>query len=323
MSRARRLIVAASIVLALGLALWGVLTVLTGHDARARIESLEAQRQSAETGEGLVEYAVAGDGPPLLVVHGAGGGFDQGLLFADAFVGEGYRSIAPSRFGYLGSPLPDDASTEAQADAFDALLDHLGLDRVHVMGVSGGAPPALQLASRHPERVSGLVLVSPAPFTPHGAPDGERPIPAWLYEALFGSDTVYWTLSKLAPSRLREAFDARAELLAGLPDEERRRVDRLVASFLPASRRIEGIGNEAAAIAPDASYSLEDITAPTLIVHARDDRINPFAIGVDLSQRIANAEFVEIERGGHLLLGHHEEIRDRVRTFLDGISALE
>lgn len=323
MSRARRFIVAASIVLALGLAVWGLLTVLAGHDVRTRIESLDAQRQSAETGEGLVEYAVAGDGPPLLVVHGAGGGFDQGLLFAEAFVGKGYRAIAPSRFGYLGSPLPTDASTSAQADTFAAFLDHFGLDRVHVMGVSGGAPPALQLASRHPERVNSLVLVSPAAFTPHDAPDGERPIPAWVYEALFGSDTVYWTLSRLAPGRLREAYDARAELLVGLPDEERRRVDRIVESFLPASRRIEGIGNEGAAIAPDAAYAIEDITVPTLIVHARDDRINPFAIGIDLSRRIANAQFLEIESGGHLLLGNHEEIRDRVRRFLVRISASE
>ncbi|MBO6635744.1 MAG: alpha/beta hydrolase [Parvibaculum sp.] len=323
MSRARRLILSVGIILTLGLAIWGMVTVLAGHDVRARIENMEAQRKFAETGEGLVEYAVTGEGPPLLVIHGAGGGFDQGQLFAEAFIGEGYRRIAPSRFGYLGSPLPDNASTSAQADAFAALMDDLGLDRVHILAVSGGVPPALQLASRHPERVSGLVLLSPAPFTPHGAPDGERPIPAWVYEALFGSDTVYWTLSKLAPSRLREAFDARAELLVGLSNEERHRVDRIVESFLPASRRIEGIGNEVAAIAPDARYALEDIAAPALIVHARDDRINPFAIGVDLSQRIENAQFLEIERGGHLLLGHHEEIRGRVRTFLDGISTPE
>ncbi|RVT81657.1 alpha/beta hydrolase [Rhodobacteraceae bacterium CCMM004] len=321
--RPRRPAAALGVVVALGLVLWAVLTGLAGRDVRARLDVIDAQRQFGDTGAGLVEYAVAGDGPPILVIHGAGGGFDQGLIFAEAFVGDGYRWIAPSRFGYLGSPLPEDASTSAQADAFAALADHLGHDRVHVLGVSGGAPPALQLAARHPERVGSLMLISPAPFTPHGAPDGARSIPSWLYEALFGSDTVYWGLSKLAPGRLREAFDARPDLLADVPEEERRRVDRIVASFLPASHRVDGIRNEGAAIAPDASYPLQNITAPTLIVHARDDRINPFAIGDDLSRKIAKAEILEIPRGGHLLLGHHADIRSHVRAFLGGISVSE
>ncbi|WP_430449677.1 alpha/beta fold hydrolase [Rhodophyticola sp.] len=323
MSRKRLLIVSVGTLVALGVAFWATLTVLAGHDVRARIESIEAQQKFTDTGNGPVEYAVVGEGPPVLVIHGAGGGFDQGLLFAQTFIGEGYRWIAPSRFGYLGSPLPEDASTPVQADAFAALLDHLGHERVLVLAVSGGAPPALQFASRHTERVSGLVLISPAPFTPHGALDGERPVPPWIYEALFGSDTVYWTLSKLAPGRLREAFDARPDLLDGLSDEELRRVDRIVTSFLPASRRIEGIGNEVAAIDPDTSYPLEDITVPTLIVHARDDRINPFAIGIGLSRQIGNSELILFDRGGHLHLGHHDEIRSRVRAFLDGLSSPE
>lgn len=97
--------------------LWSALNVLASRDVRAKIESFEAQRQIAETRHGPLEYASRGKGPPVLVVHGAGGGFDQGLLFSKAFGGGGYRWIAPSRFGCLGSPLPEDASTAAQADA--------------------------------------------------------------------------------------------------------------------------------------------------------------------------------------------------------------
>ncbi len=54
-------------------------------------------------------------GPPLLMVHGSGGGFDQGLDFARTLVPDGYRVIVPSRFGYLRTPLPADASPMAQA----------------------------------------------------------------------------------------------------------------------------------------------------------------------------------------------------------------
>ena len=54
------------------------------------------------------------------------GGFDQGLELGDGLVRAGFRLIAPSRFGYLRTPLPADASAEAQADAHASLLDALG-----------------------------------------------------------------------------------------------------------------------------------------------------------------------------------------------------
>ena len=51
-----------------------------------------------------------GDGPPVLIVHDAGGGHDQGLDFAAPLVDSGFRAIAMSRFGYLRTPIPTDAS---------------------------------------------------------------------------------------------------------------------------------------------------------------------------------------------------------------------
>ena len=58
----------------------------------------------AQTPRGSIEYAEAGNGPPLLVVHGAGGGYDQGLEFGEPLARHGFRVIAMSRFGYLGTP---------------------------------------------------------------------------------------------------------------------------------------------------------------------------------------------------------------------------
>ena len=58
---------------------------------------------------GQIEYTSSGDGPPVLVVHGAGGGFDQGMAFAQPLVAQGFRVVAMSRFGYLNTPLPADA----------------------------------------------------------------------------------------------------------------------------------------------------------------------------------------------------------------------
>lgn len=308
--------VAGLAVVAAGVAAGVTATVLAKRDVRARVARLEAERHVAQTSHGPVEYVTWGRGPPVLVVHGAGGGFDQGRLIAQACGGEGFTWIAPSRFGYLGGPPPADPSTPAQADAFVELLDQLGVERVGVLAFSGGVPPALQLAERHPDRVAGLALLSSAPFTPY-SPDIEgRPLPGWLYQALFGNDVVYWTLSKTSRGALERAFDARTELREGLSAEEQAFVHDVVDTFLPASRRLAGVLNEGAAIDPATTYALEDVSAPTLVIHARDDRINPFDVGATITARVPGAELVPFDAGGHLLLGHHAEVRARVSGFL-------
>jgi 2-hydroxy-6-oxonona-2,4-dienedioate hydrolase len=63
------------------------------------------------------------------VVHGSGGGHDQGMAFAGSLADQGIRVIAMSRFGYLRTPMPADASAAAQADAHVCLLDALGIRR--------------------------------------------------------------------------------------------------------------------------------------------------------------------------------------------------
>ena len=114
------------------------------RDIRAAYERLQSGgSQVIETGCGPIEYATHGEGDPVLVVHGILGGFDQGLVIARGNVGPGFRSIVPSRFGYLGIPLPEDASPAGQADAYACLLDALGLERAAILGTSAGATSAL------------------------------------------------------------------------------------------------------------------------------------------------------------------------------------
>jgi 2-hydroxy-6-oxonona-2,4-dienedioate hydrolase len=279
-------------------------------------QRLNAGSRMAATSHGPMEYADLGSGPAVLVLHGAGGGHDQGASMAQAYGGEGFRWIVPSRFGYLRTPLPADASTAAQADALLELLDGLGLRRVAVLAMSGGVPPALQIASRHPTRVSALVLLSSAPYTPLSARQQQLPMPDWMYQALFSSDFPYWLLQKAVPSSLQAIFDARAELRAGQTPEERAFVEQLVGSFLPVTQRMAGLGNEGAAVNPQARYSLERIVAPALVIHARDDGINPFAFGEHTARFVPGAQFMPLETGGHLLLGHTQAVRMRVNAFL-------
>jgi 2-hydroxy-6-oxonona-2,4-dienedioate hydrolase len=263
-----------------------------------------------------VEFTTWGTGPPVLVVHGAAGGYDQGILIAKAFGGEGFQWIAPSRFGYLSTPLPNDASTSAQADAFADLLDELGIAQVAILAMSGGVPPTLQFALRHPERTTALVLLSSAPYTPLTAAQQQLPIPIWIYNAIFSSDFPYWVLSKIARPGLELIFDVKSDVKRSLTGAESEFVSRSVDLFEPVTKRKEGMQNEGAAIRPETLYRLDQIRKPVLVIHSRDDGINPFAFGEYTARHIAGAELIALDRGGHLLLGHHTEVQAAVARFL-------
>ena len=133
--------------------------------ARAR---LAGRSDMVETSFGAMEYAVMGEGEPVLSIHGAAGGFDQTLDMTGALAGRGYRLIAPSRFGYLRSSMPDQPTVAMQADAYAELLDRLGVHGAVVVGISAGAWLCLQFAIRHPGRSKALVLLVPASALPKG-----------------------------------------------------------------------------------------------------------------------------------------------------------
>lgn len=83
------------------------------HDMdEARIRSSSGSK-IVNTPCGVIEYADVGTGRAILAIHGAGGGFDQSLDLARDFLGAGFRVVAPSRFGYLSTPMPADASPSA------------------------------------------------------------------------------------------------------------------------------------------------------------------------------------------------------------------
>jgi pimeloyl-ACP methyl ester carboxylesterase len=282
-----------------------------------RQANLAAERSIATTRDGVkIDYVSWGVGPAVLVIHGAGGGFDQGRLLAETLGGEGFRWVAVSRFGYLESDLPEDPSVTAQAHAFADLLDQLEIATVHILAMSGGVPPALKFAEVFPGRTGRMVLLSSAPFTPFGPDVDDRPIPTWMYSALLGNDIVYWLLKSVAKGAIEEAFDARAELRTDRIPEEEAFVKDLIDTFLPASKRVEGVLNEGAAVDPALTYHLEKIRSDVLIVHAADDRLNPLEISKILAARISHSEFLAMETGGHLLLGHHAELRERISKYL-------
>ena len=142
----------------------GIVIILNhySHDIRAarqRIDSLGSQ--IIETKYGPVEYTLVGEGNPVLVVHGALGGFDQGLFLARSTAIPNSQTISVSRFGFLRSPVPQGSTLDTQADTFAALLDALKIQKAVVLAVSAGSTSAIRFAARHPNRVTALILVGP------------------------------------------------------------------------------------------------------------------------------------------------------------------
>jgi len=109
--------------------------------------------QIAETGSGLIEFTRVGIGPIILQFHGGATGYDQTLALSWDVQQAGFTVLTPSRPGYVRTPLTTGATPELAADAVASLPEVLGIDKVCVMGTSGGGPTALQFALRHPERV--------------------------------------------------------------------------------------------------------------------------------------------------------------------------
>ena len=139
-------------------ALLGVLLAFLPVRWRQRTDDrLTSESSVVQTTRGPVEYAERGNGEPVLLLHGSPGGYNWSIAVAP-LIGDGFRVIAPSRPGYLRTPLSAGPSFEQQSDAMAALLDILGIERVAVIGASGGGPVAIQFALRHRGRVSSLIL---------------------------------------------------------------------------------------------------------------------------------------------------------------------
>jgi len=319
----RRTRTAARVAIFLGAALLALALLIHNH-YRRDIEAARARvatgSQVAQTACGPIEYGAQGDGPPLLMVHGAGGGFDQGLAFGAPLAEAGFTVIAPSRFGYLRTPEPADPSPGPQADAHACLLDALGLTRVAVVGGSAGAPSSMQLCLRHPERCDALVLLVPIAWAPRpeGAPEPEIPAVARAVMALtFHSDFLYWAFTHVASGTLTETLLATplADLEAA-PEADRAFALNVMRDVLPVTARERGLARDSVLGLSIPRYDLEHVTTPTLVVSAEDDLYGTYVSGRYTAAHIPGGRFLGYPDGGHLLVGHRREAMEEIAVFL-------
>lgn len=292
------------------------------------LTSLRAGSQVVDTDKGAIEYAVRGTGPAILVVHGTPGGYDLGVLAFRELADRGYAVIAPSRPGYLQTPTDGCLTPAEQAELLAALLDKIKIERVVVAGLSGGGPCACEFALRFKERTAGLLLVSAVtrkyvPEIPHrGSFIGK------IFDYDFGS----WLISTLAhftPTLMVKAlvdshgsFDEETanrvaeELL--LKPEKVRYVSEIIDTMVPASNRKAGLENDYLQLRNLGKLDLQQIEAPSLIIHGTHDKYVPESHSRYAASTIPRAELLTIEKGFHLLdlSVEADMIWDRMQEFV-------
>ena len=261
---------------------------------------------------GPIEYQEAGSGIPLLAVHGSGGGHDQGMAFARPLTKQGIRVIAMSRFGYLRTPMPADASAAAQADAHICLLDALGIGQAAVLGGSAGAPSAIQMAIRHPDRISALILLVPLTYMPPKQAASAPAMPSWVENTMMsviGSDFLFWSALHVARNPMIGTVLATPPELVPLANaREQARVNAMLDTILPVSARAKGLRSDTAISKRLTPADLKAIRAPMLVISARDDRYGTFASAQYTASQIAGARFIGFADGGHIWVGHDDEV---------------
>jgi pimeloyl-ACP methyl ester carboxylesterase len=294
------------------------------RNVRTARQRLAGTSRLIDTAFGPIEYAVIGDGPAILISHGAGGGFDQGLLLGEPLVEKGFRIIAPSRFGYLRSPPVAHPSAAAQADAYAQLLDALGITRAAILGASAGGPAAIEFAIRHPKKCAALILLVPLTYTPRDGSASARRLSPWaekILMAIVSSDLVFAIASTFARGLvIRTVLGPPPKLVAAASADEQARIMRIMEMIQPISRRASGIASDSHISAGLTPFALDRISAPTLVMSARDDGYGTYPGAEYTATKIAHARFVGVDGGGHMLVGHQQIMIEEVLRLLDSAS---
>jgi pimeloyl-ACP methyl ester carboxylesterase len=214
-----------------------------------------------------LSYETAGDGEPLLWLHGfMGRGSDWQYIFPAPPAG--FRLIAPDLRGHGASDNPSgEFSFRRCARDVRALLEHLNVRRVKAIGLSGGGITLLHMATSEPACVTGMVLVSAPPYFPEQTRAFQREFSE-----------------------------------AALPESERAQLRTRHVQGEPQVQRLFALARAMADDYEDASFTpprLATITARTLVVFGDRDPLYPVSLAMELRAAIPRSYLWVVPNGGH------------------------
>lgn len=252
----------------------------------------------ALTSYGRLTYIDEGQGDVILSCHGICGGYDQAYDTVSDKT-EQFRILAPSRFGYPGSDVPENPSIDNQVEAFVELLDQLHIDKTYLLATSAGGAVAIRFSIMHPERTQGLILycsgypalkkpekemnyIGPPSFLAHD-------LPMWLGSPLFGP-------------------------IMGMDRDT-------IEMIMPLENRHDGIVLDAEISNTVMEnhyedYDMSKLQVPVLILHAKDDKLADYTRAAAWAEKIPDCKAVFFETGGHLMVGNSDKINSSFTEFV-------
>jgi pimeloyl-ACP methyl ester carboxylesterase len=250
----------------------------------------------------------AGDGPPVVLLHGLSATRRNVVQGSRHLIKRGYRLIAYDARGHGGSSPGESYDYSELMDDLEAVLDHLGIDRTALVGSSMGAATAMAFTLEHPERVAALVQITPA-YTG--------------YARTGNVDGASW--EKMASALERGGVDAFVEVAQpdGLP-ERWREIAREATR-----QRMARHGDPAAvaaalrevprSVAWKGLEPLADLDVPVLIVGSRDeaDALHPIAVAEEYDRRLPRSELVVEDRGKSPLAWQGARLSSEIGDFLE------
>ena len=252
--------------------------------------------RTAQLKEGTVLYAVAGDGPPIILLHGFGGQIWNWEKQISPLSGR-HRLYIPDLLGYGYSDRPAvDYTPELFIESIRRLMDHVGLRTVSLIGNSMGGGIAWAFALTHPQRVEKLVLIDSMP--PDVVPAVRNPsfrrllairnVPILPYLAV-----GLHTRGMLRATLKEMVFDD--HLITDPVVERQYRIGRIEGTprvMTSTMRQVEAVKRYGAA--------LSTLDKPTLIIWGDQDEVFPPAVGQELHATIRGSELLVIKESGHM-----------------------
>lgn len=269
------------------------------------IRSEEATSGFVRAGGYNIHVHEAGTGEAVIMLHGGGPGasgysnFHQNL---GPFAAR-YRTLLVDMLGYGESDEGDFAAEPrlvVQPRVLRDMLDELGIERASFVGNSLGGTTSLAFAVDYPERTHRLVLMGPGGF---------------LYPPVFHSAPTegHRRIAEAAADPTPETF--RALAAAMLYDPSVMSEDVIAARVAVAQKRLRTAGTrDAAKRVPERElrHELHKVAAKTLIIWGKDDRVNPYEIGIQLMRDVADATMVILKNCGHWAQAEHPEEFNRI-----------
>ncbi|WP_433253215.1 alpha/beta fold hydrolase [Streptosporangium sp. CA-135522] len=228
----------------------------------------------------------AGEGLPVVLLHAFPLSSAMWLAQREA-LGTVCKAITPDLRGFGGSALgEDDPSLDVMADDVVRLLDHEGVDRAVVGGLSMGGYVTMALCRRHPDRVLGVILADTKAAADSGAARANR---ERIAAAVLDEGTSI-LLEEVLPALIGVTTAQRRAMVFG-------RVRGLVQSAPP---KAVAWAQRAMAARPDSFDTLRGLKVPALVIVGEEDKLTPPADAETMVETVPDGRLVVIEKAGHL-----------------------